>query len=154
MVIKMEIEKRLTMLQNTYAASVAETVNTYEKLKALDTIVEKRKERQIQTAPYLNQQLGIESIEDVFYKLSEIYGCANWSVEKTEDGYIATATSCKLCALSKKMGGANPCNGWCLDPMIAMLSAVSKIDAKYITVESTLMNGDRCKVFINTITEP
>lgn len=150
----MEIEKRLTMLQNTYAASVAETVNTYDRLKALDTIVERRKERQIQTAPYLNQQLGIESIEDIFYKLSEVYGCANWSVEKTEDGYIATATSCKLCALSKKMSGANPCNGWCLDPMIAMLSAVSKIDAKHIAIESTLMNGDCCKVLINTIAEP
>ncbi|HCS74363.1 MAG TPA: hypothetical protein DIW17_10875 [Clostridiales bacterium] len=148
----MEIEKRLTMLQNTYAASVAETVNTYEKLRALETIVEKRKERQAQTAPYLNQQLGIQSVEDLFYTLSEIYGCANWSVDKTKDGYIAIATSCKLCALSKKMGGANPCNGWCLDPMIAMLSEVCKIDNKYITVESTLMNDDCCKVSI--IVEP
>ena len=99
----MEIEKRLIMLQNTYAASIAETVNTYEKLKASETIVEKRKERQVQTAPYLNQQLGIQSVEDVFYTLSEIYGCANWSVKKTENGYAATATSCKLCALSKMM---------------------------------------------------
>jgi hypothetical protein len=146
----MEIEKRLTMLQNTYAASVAETVNTYDKLKVLESIVQRRKERQVQTAPYLNQQLGIESIEDVFYKLSEIYGCANWVVEKTENGYIATATSCKLCALSKKMGGANPCFGWCLDPMIAMLSAASKIDAKNITINSTLMTGDSCKISINT----
>lgn len=149
----MEIEKRLTMLQNTYAASVAETVNTYEKLRALETIVVRRKERQAQTAPYLNQQLGIQSVEDVFYTLSEIYGCANWSVKKTEEGYVATATSCKLCALSKKMGGANPCSGWCLDPMIAMLSDVSKIDSKQITVESTLMNDGCCKVSVNVGTE-
>ncbi|MDD2554222.1 MAG: hypothetical protein PHP51_06600 [Desulfotomaculaceae bacterium] len=66
-------------------------------------------------------------------------------------GYIATATS--LCALSKKMGGANPCYGWRLDPMIAMLSAASKIDAKSIAIESTLMTGDRCKVS-NTRKEP
>lgn len=144
----MEIEKRLIMLQNTYAASVAETVNTYEKLKALETIVERRKERQVQTAPYLNQQLCIKSVEDVFYTLSEIFGCANWSVKKTEDGFVATATSCKLCALSKKMGGANPCNGWCLDPMIAMLSDLCKIDSKSITVKSTLMNDDCCKISI------
>ncbi|HHV63535.1 MAG TPA: hypothetical protein GXX46_00410 [Peptococcaceae bacterium] len=144
----MEIEKRLTMLQNTYAASIAETVNTYEKLKTLETIVERRKERQAKTAPYLNQQLGIKSAEDVFYTLSEIYGCANWTVKKTEVGYVATATSCKLCALSKKMGGANPCNGWCLDPMIAMLSDVCKIDSKHITVESTLMSDDCCKISI------
>ena len=40
----MEIKKRLTMLQNTYAASIAETVNTYEKLRALETIVENERE--------------------------------------------------------------------------------------------------------------
>lgn len=147
----MEMEKRLMVLQNTYAASIAEAVNTYEKLKALETIVGRRKARQAQTAPYLNQQLGIQSAEDVFYTLSEIYGCANWTVKKTEEGYVATATSCKLCALSKKMGGANPCNGWCLDPMIAMLSDVCKIDSKQITVESTLMNDECCKVSINIV---
>jgi hypothetical protein len=58
----MDIEKRLALVQNTYAASIAETVNTYDKLKALDTIVERRKERQAQTAPFLNQQLGIETV--------------------------------------------------------------------------------------------
>lgn len=149
----MNIEQRLAILQNTYAASIAETVNTYDKLKILETVVEKRKERQAQTAPFLNQQLGIENVEDVFCKLSEIYGCANWLVEKTNDGYIATAISCKLCALSKKMGGANPCNGWCLDPMFAMISAIGKIDAGNIAVESTLMTGDCCKVVINILSE-
>ena len=149
----MEIQKRLAVLQNTYAASIAEAVNTYDKLKALEKIVEQRKERQKQTAPYLNQQLSIESVEDVFYKLSEIYGCANWTVKKTEEGYTAIATSCKLCVLSKKMGGANPCYGWCLDPMIAMISAVSNIDAERITVESTLMTDDCCKLFIHTRSE-
>lgn len=144
----MEIEKRLSILQNTYAASVAETVNTYETLNALDTIVERRKKRQTQTAPYLNQQLNIQNIDDIFHTLSEIYGCANWQVKKTKDGYTATATSCKLCALSKKMGGANPCNGWCLDPMIAMITATDKINNGSITVESTLMTEDCCKVSI------
>ncbi len=146
----MEIEKRLAILQNTYAASVAETVNTYDRLKALEAIVQRRKERQAQTAPYMNQQLGVENVEDVFLRLSEIYGCANWKVDKIGANYVATATSCKLCAFSKKMGGANPCNGWCLDPMIAMLSAAIKIDSDRITVESTLMKDDSCKVLINT----
>jgi len=147
----MQIEKRLAVLQNTYAVSVAETVNTYAGFNVLETIVEKRKERQAQTAPYLNQQLGIQTVKDVFYKLSEIYGCANWAVEKTENGYTATATSCKLCALSKKMGGANPCSGWCLDPMIAMLSA---LEAGHTAVESTLMTGDRCTILIDAEKKP
>ena len=144
----MDIEKRLTILQNTYAASVAETVNTYEKMKILESVVAKRRERQVQTAPFLNQQLGIETLEDVFNKLSEIYGCANWAVEKTDDGYVAMATVCKLCALSKKMGGANPCYGWCLDPMFAMIIALSKIDRDKLFVESTLMDGYCCKIII------
>lgn len=146
----MVIEKRFALLQNTYAASIAEAVNTYERLGALPAIVAKRKERQAQTAPFLNQQLGVDTVEDVFYKLSEIYGCAEWTVEKADTGRVATATSCKLCSLSKKMGGANPCHGWCLDPMLAMIASIGKIDAEGIRVESTLIDGDCCKVRIPT----
>ena len=147
----MDIEKRLALLQNTYAASIAETVNTYDKLKVLNTIVESRKKGR-HRQHLLNQQLGIET-GGCFCRLSEIYGCAHWLVERTDDGYVATTASCKLCALSKKMGGANPCNGWCLDPMFAMISAASKVDAESIAVKSTLMTGDCCKVLVNTRTE-
>jgi len=34
----METEKKLALMQNTYAAAIAETVNTYEKLKVLDYV--------------------------------------------------------------------------------------------------------------------
>lgn len=143
----MEIEKRFAMLQNTYAAALAETVNTYGKLNVLDEIVKSKKIRQKQTAPYLNQQLNIAAADEVFTKLAEIFGCANWTVEQTERELIATATTCKLCALSKKMGGANPCRGWCLDPMFAMIESLG-IEEKNIAVESTLMDGDCCKVVV------
>ena len=149
----MDAEKTLALLRNIYAASIAETANTYDRLMVLDIIVEKRKGRHAQTAPFLNQQLGIETVQEVFVKLSEVFGCADWSVAEVDDGYIAMAASCKLCALSKKMGGANPCNGWCLDPMFAMITAATKIDAGSIVVESTLMTGDCCKVLIDTRTE-
>jgi len=144
----MEIEKRLSLLQYIYSASLAETVNTYGRINVLDGIVGKRKERQAQSAPVLNQQLDVKNVEDVFGKLSELFGCANWTVEKTSDGYTAVATACRLCSLSKKMGGADPCRGWCLDPMFAMISAVSGINGENMTVESTLMNGCCCKVLI------
>jgi hypothetical protein len=145
---KMETEKRLALLQNTYAAAVAESVNNYERLGVLKEIVARRKARQAQTAPYLNGQLGVAKASDVFCKLSEIYGCANWIVEKTQDGYIALASACKLCALAKKMGGANPCRGWCLDPMIAMICAACGIGEEDVKVESTLMEGERCKISV------
>ena len=144
----MEIEKRLAILQNTYAASIAESVTTYEGLNVLDAVVGRRKERQAQTAPYLNRQLDIKNIEEIFCKLSEIFACADWKVEKKGTDYVATATSCKLCAFCKKMGKANPCDGWCLDPMIAMICALGEVTHDRIAVESTLMNGERCKITI------
>jgi hypothetical protein len=104
----METEKKLLLMQNTYAATVAEAVNNYEKLKVLDKIVETKKERQAQTDPYMNTQLEVTSPEEVFTKLAGTFGCANWTIEKTADGFVANATSCKLCALSKRMAGISP----------------------------------------------
>jgi len=146
----MSTEKKLAIMQHTYAAALAEAVNTYESLKVLDYVVEKKEKKQTQTAPIINKQLGIESVEDVFSLLSDTFGCANWKVEKMTDGYAATATSCKLCALCKNMGGANPCRGWCLDPMAAMISAVScgQIGEEQFIVKETLMEGSCCKVVI------
>lgn len=144
----MENERKFALLQNIYAASLAENVNTYERIGVLTSIVAKKKERQKQSAPVINQQLEVKNIEDVFVKLAEVFGCANWAIEKTTDGYVAEATKCKLCALTKKMGGADPCRGWCLDPMFAMVSAVSGIGEENMKIESTLMDGSCCKVII------
>ncbi len=146
----MNTEMKLVLMQNTYAASVAETANTYDKLKVLEPVVEKRLERQNQTAAAMNKMMGITSVEEVFLTLADVFGCANWQVTKTADGYEATATACKLCALSKKMGGANACRGWCLDPMAAMIADVTggKIARDRIEVKSTLMDSDQCKVII------
>ncbi len=137
-------------MQKIYAASIAENINIYQKLNVLDSVVEKKKQNQEQTASLMCQQLGIKSEEEVFKKMVEVFGCANWNVEKKENGYTAKATSCMLAALSKKMGGANPCYGWCLNPMIAMINIVShgKVDIQNVSIESTLMEGDSCRIQI------
>ncbi len=148
----MDTAQKLGIMQNTYAAVLAETVNTYAKLGALDGIVAQKRERQKQTAPYMARQLGVESLPEVFTRTAEVFGCANWQVEPGEGGYVATATACKLAAYAKKMGGANPCRGWCLDPMAAMAAAVSqgRVDGERFAVESTLMDGECCRVVIRT----
>jgi len=147
----MEQEKKLAFLQNVYAASIAETVNYYHSFGQLSEIVSKREMRQSQTAPYMIQQLGIGSVEEVFEQLTKLFGCANWKVEHTTDGYCAIATTCKLCALSKKMGGASPCHGWCIDPMVAMINTLLSSQGKTaaIKLESTLMEDTSCKLTIN-----
>ena len=145
----METEKKLSIMQNTYAAVLAETANTYQRLGALDTVVAAKVQRQAQTAPMMNAQLGITSVPEVFTVMAGVFGCANWAVEQTSEGYSARATACKLCALSKKLGGANACNGWCLDPMRAMVQAADGSVTGF-TVHSTLMDDDCCLVSIKT----
>ena len=146
----MDIEQRLMNLQNIYAASVAETVNTYQGLGQLTAIETKREARQAQSAPFMVKQLGLSSINEVFTGLSVIFGCANWHTESTEDGLVATATTCKLCALTKRMGGASPCKGWCLDPMIAMLKLMAEREgmSASVRVEETLMEHDACRLVV------
>lgn len=146
----MESERKLSALQNIYAASIAETVNTYRALGQLSSIVARKEARQGQTAPFMLQQLGIETEEEVFSRLSDVFGCANWQVEKHETGFEATATACKLCALSKKMGGASPCHGWCIDPMTAMIKEIARRKGyvAQVRLEGTLMEQDRCTLAI------
>jgi hypothetical protein len=146
----MTTEQKLAVMQNTYAASVAETVNTYDKLKVLEYIVDKKKERLPDTAATVNAQLGVQTPADVFVRMSEVFECADWKVHENTDGFTAVASSCKLCALCKRMGGANPCNGWCLNPMRAMVQAVGgSLD---FTVASTLMSGQCCRVDVSAKT--
>ena len=146
----MNDQMKLMIMQNMYAASVAETVNTYQRLNVLDKVVEAKLNRQNESAAMLNKQFGVKTPEDVFSNLADVFGCANWEVVKNAQGLIATATSCKLCALSKKMGGANPCIGWCIGPMKGMLKALDDYNIKDedIEVESTLLNGVLCKVIV------
>lgn len=140
----MKTEQKLAIMQNTYVASVAETVNAYEKLKVIEYIVDKKKERLTDTAIAVNAQLGVKTPQDVFLLMSEVFGCADWKVEEKSDGFTAVSKSCKLCALSKRMGGANPCSGWCLNPMRAMVKAIA--DSLDFTVVSTLMDGKCCRI--------
>lgn len=140
----MQTEKKLGIMQNTYAASIAEAINTYAKLNVLDKIVESKKDRLTQTAPMINAQIEAEKPEDVFTNMADVFGCANWQIEQSENGFKATATACRLCALSKQMGGANPCIGWCLNPLSAMVAAIDS-DLEFVA-ERTLMNDTCCKV--------
>ena len=149
----MDTKTRFSVLQNTYAAAVAEAVKTYHAFGKLEAVVEHKSKRLEQSASYMIEQLGVSSVEDVFTKLSELFGCARWQIEKTADGFIATADTCRLCAFSKKMGGASPCRGWCIDPMTAMIRNIlskENIESSF-RLESTLMDQSQCRLHITVI---
>jgi hypothetical protein len=140
----MDTKKKLAFMQNVYAASIAESVNTYEKLNVLNYVEDANNTRLSQTASIINSQLDIQTPEQVITRIAEVFGYANWKVERKMSGFSAIATSCKLCALCKKSGGATPCMGWCLNLMRAMIAANDfTID---FSVRSTLMDGEYCQV--------
>ena len=140
----METEKKLAIMQTLYAATIAETVNTYEKFNVLSHVEDARKALLSQSASNINAQLDIHTPEQVIASIAEVFGYANWKTERRLNGYAAIATSCKLCKLCKQEGDANPCNGWCLIPMKAMIAAIDyTID---FSVKSTLMDGECCQV--------
>ena len=141
----MDNQMKLGMMQQLYAAALAESVNTYAALGALEKVVERKAARKVETGKWMNSQLGNGAPEEVFTSLTELMNCARWEINKTETGFEARAAQCRLMALSNQMGGARPCEGWCLNPMKGMLMAMG-IDEADIQVKSTLHDGKVCEL--------
>jgi hypothetical protein len=89
-------------------------------------------------------QFGVVEPEEVFKKLSEIFGCTNWKIEYDVQGFSAEATGCLLCTMGKKIGAQSPCNIYCLDPMEGMIKGIDT--SLTYNVKETLWEGQRCRV--------
>ena len=141
----MELEQKLKMLQIYYAAALSDSTLRYGRAKILEEVTEQKRKEQMSNGIALAERFRIKEQKDVFYRTAEIYGCADWVCEATEDGYIATATSCLLCTISKNMNNPfSPCKLHCLSPIEAMLKGIAK--GAEFAVEETLWNGNRCRV--------
>lgn len=130
------------LLQTVYAAQLAETAFHYSKYGILKEIEESKREYQLKNGAMKASQMGINFKEEVFTKLRDLFGCANWVVDNEKK--IAKATGCMLCSIAKKMGSEKPCNLYCLDPMEGMvkgLNSKSKFDVK-----TTLWESNECYV--------
>lgn len=140
----MELEEKVKLLQAIYAGALADSVFRMGNEGILEKVTSEKREEQMQTGKYRAVQFGIKNPEEVFFKLSELFGCANWAVESDNADFKAEATKCMLCAIAKKMGAQSPCNIFCLDPMEGMIRG---IDPTYsFDVNETLWSGQKCKV--------
>lgn len=95
------------------------------------------------------KRLGITDPRQVFSTLSGIFECADWSVADTPEGFTATAKSCALCGMAKKMGSQSPCRLYCLDPMEDMVHALDP--GASFDVKETLYDGGCCQVEIKSV---
>jgi hypothetical protein len=128
-----------------YAGALADAVLQLNKESVLINVTERKRREQLATGKMRAAKFGIAKPEEVFLKLAELFGCAQWEIiNNPEGGFTAQTTTCKLCAIAKKSGAPAPCHLYCLDPMEGLVQAV-KPDATY-TVAETLWDGTKCRV--------
>ena len=137
----MDSNKQVQILQMAYAGVLADAVLQFSKEGILASTTERKRQEQLASGKLRAAQFGITKPEEVFLKLSPRFLAVpngRLSIVPT-DGFIAQTSSCKLCAIAKKMGAPSPCHIYCLDPMEGIVKAI-KSDAVY-TVEETLWEG-------------
>lgn len=144
----MEAMEKVKMLQAIYAGALADMVMRMGNEGVLEKITSEKRVEQLSGGKLRAGQMGITKAEEVFVKLSDLMGCANWNIEPNQNGngFTATATRCMLCAIAKKMGTQSPCHIYCLDPMEGMVKGID--EATGFEVLSTLYGSDSCRVAV------
>ena len=137
-------DQKLKTLQMYYAAALADSTLRYGRAGILDDVAAQKRAEQMAAGTALAGRFGVKKPQDAFLATADTYGCADWTCENTNGGFIATAGHCTLCAMAKHMGDYSPCKIHCLSPMEAMLKGVAP-EAKFV-VEETLWDSDECKV--------
>ena len=145
--LNMQNHKNIQLLQLTYAAVLADATAQFAKENVLQNVIQRKKAEQMATGKMKAEQFGITSPQAVFTRLAEVFNCAAWKIESSEQGFVSETTTCKLCAIAKKINAPAPCYLYCLDPMEGMVKGLNP-NATF-TVEETLWEGDKCKVVIN-----
>lgn len=145
----MDPEKHIQFLQMAYAGVLADTLLQYEKEGVLVQITDRKRRENMASGKIRAAQFGINTPEEVFQKLGELFGCAIWSITGNSNGFTAQTRGCKLSAIAKKVGASSPCHLYCLDPMEGMVKAL-KENANFV-VEENLWDGSRCSISIKTI---
>ena len=143
----MQNEKKIQLLQLTYAAVLADATAQFAKENVLQNVIQRKKAEQMATGKMKAGQFGITSPQAVFTRLAEVFNCAAWEIESSGQWFVAETPSCKLCAIAKKINAPAPCYLYCLDPMEGMVKGLNP-NATFI-VEETLWEGKKCRVLIN-----
>jgi hypothetical protein len=140
----MELEHKFKMLQMAYVGVLVDSLRWYTKEGILEKVTEEKRKEQFISGKQRLSQFGISEPEQVFIKLSDLFNCACWKIDKKNSYFSAEAKGCLLCAASKKFMTGSPCNIYCLDPIEAMIKAIDP--SIQFKVEETLWDGGKCKI--------
>jgi len=142
----LHLEQKLKNLQMYYAAAIADSVSRYGNEGVLDKITQQKKAEQMKSGSDAATRFGAKEPKQVFEKIQDLYGCASWVCNDTEDGFEAITANCMLCAISKRMGPHSPCQIYCLSPIEAMIKAI--MPNINFTVTDTLWSSDKCRISV------
>lgn len=134
----------MKMLQTVYAASLIDSLYHYDQFGITKAVEDSKRQSSLMQGATKAKLMGIETVDQVFLSLKELFGCANWTIQEKDSNKYALATGCMLCHLAKQRGTSQPCNMMCLDPMMGMVKGLDK-DASF-SVKSTLWDGDSCLI--------
>jgi len=140
----MTSDDKVRILQAAYAGALADAVLRMGRDGILTKVTEEKRREQMRTGKAKTEQFGISRPEEVFSRLTDIFGCATWEIKTEDGGFSAETKSCKLCAIAKRMGAAGPCDIYCLDPMEGMVKGLEP-DMEFKVAE-TLWDGSKCRV--------
>jgi len=76
----MDANKQVLMLQMAYAGALADAVLQLNKESVLINVTERKRREQLATGTMHAAQFGIAKPEEVFLKLAELFGCAQWEI--------------------------------------------------------------------------
>ena len=144
----MELLEKVRSLQVIYAGALADSVLRLGNEGVLEKVTEQKRKEQLVSGKVRVSQMDISSTDEVFLKLSDLMGCADWTIEPDENGggFTAIASRCLLCAMAKKIGAQSPCRMYCLNPMEGMVKGLSENVS--FDVQSTLYENTQCRVSI------
>lgn len=134
--------ERLKTLQLMYAGVLVDAVRQYGSFGILENVTEKKRIEQELAARDQVARLGIQTPEDLFTVLPEIFGCASWSPDASGPVFRVETQSCLMCALAKRLGAPAPCSMYCINPSVGMAKALTVPHT--LKVESTLWEGNSC----------
>lgn len=155
----MEPKQHIRILQLTYAAQLADSVEQYGRAGVLEQVTAARRAKRLATGAAQAGQLGISEPAQAFTVSAKLFGCADWTVAAETNGgaarpasesiegtpvFIATAHRCLLCTMVKDIGGPSPCRLCCLDPMEAMVHGLAP--ELNFDVQETLYEAGQCRV--------
>lgn len=140
----MDSEQNVGILRSLFVSMAADATLRLGNEGLIEKVRNEKRKNQLMIGKANAALFKVKTPEESFKNSKEVLNCANWDVISTEVGFVAEATSCKLCALAKSYGAQSPCGIYCIDIHESIIKSIESNATLY--VKDTLWGGKKCIV--------